>query len=123
MNPAPDPRKADGRLGEDLAAKFFEAKGFRVLDRNWTHRLGEIDLILERAGEVRFIEVKYRHTLMFGHPEEAITGKKLRHLERAIFCWLEEQENPPKTYQADALAITALPGREIEYFWIEDLFQ
>lgn len=123
MNPAPDSRKADGRLGEDLAVRFFESKGFRVLERNWLHRLGEIDLIVERGGEVRFVEVKYRHTLMFGYPEEAITGAKLRHLERAIFCWLEAQAKPPKSYQADALAITALPGKELEYFWIEDLFQ
>ncbi len=123
MSLIPDQRKIDGRFGEDLAAAFFEAKGFKVLERNWTHRLGEIDLIIERAGEVRFIEVKYRNTLMFGYPEEAITGKKLRHLERAILCWLEKQRNPPKTYQADALAITALPGVELEYFWIENLFQ
>lgn len=116
-------RQHDGQRGEDLAAAFFISKGFRILDRNWRHRLGEIDLIVERDGEVRFIEVKFRNTLMFGHPEEAITGHKLRHLERAIFCWLEEQPVPPKAYQADALAITALPGKEIEYFWIENLFQ
>lgn len=115
--------KADGRLGEDLAADFFIAKGFRVVDRNWTHRLGEIDLIIEREGEVRFVEVKYRNTLMFGYPEEAITGKKLRHLERAIICWLEDQSAPPKRYQADALAITALAGQPTEYYWIEDLYR
>lgn len=116
-------RKADGRYGEDLAEAFFLSKGFHVLDRNWTHRLGEIDLIVEKGGEVRFIEVKYRNTLMFGYPEEAITGKKLRHLERAIICWLEEQSKPPERYQADALAITALSGKPIEYHWVEDLYR
>lgn len=77
---------------------------------------------MEREGEVRFIEVKFRRTRMFGHPEEAITGAKLRHLERAIFCWLEQRHTAPRVYQADALAITALPGQEIEYWWIENLF-
>lgn len=117
-----DARKADGRYGEDLAAAFFVSKGFRIVDRNWNHRLGELDLIVERNGQVRFVEVKYRHTLMFGNPEEAITGKKLRHMERAIQCWLEQQTSPPMDYQADALAITALPGQKVEYWWVENLF-
>ena len=117
-----DPRKEEGRRGEDLAAAFFIARGFTVLARNWNHRLGEIDLILSKDGEVRFVEVKYRHTLAYGRPEEAITGAKLRHLERAILLWLEAQKTPPSRYQADALAITALPGRDPEYHWIENVF-
>lgn len=116
-------RQADGRLGEALAAAFLEARGFRVLARNWSHRLGEIDLIVSREGEVRFIEVKYRTTREFGHPEESVTGKKLRHLARAIECWLGERPDPPERYQADVIAITALPGRDIEYYWIENIYQ
>ncbi|KAA0206118.1 YraN family protein [Candidatus Uhrbacteria bacterium] len=115
-------RKADGRLGEDLAASFLVERGFRIVARNWTHRLGEIDLIAERGGDIRFVEVKYRNTLMFGHPEEAVTGKKLRHLARAIECWLEEQAAPPARYQADVLAITALSGRPVEYHWVENVY-
>ncbi|MEI7512138.1 MAG: YraN family protein [Candidatus Uhrbacteria bacterium] len=117
-----DYRKADGKIGEDLAAAFLIGKGFRVIDRNWLHRLGEIDLIVERDGEIRFVEVKYRNTLEYGRPEEAITGKKLRHLERAIILWLEGQRKQPARYQADAVAITALSGREPEYYWIENIF-
>lgn len=117
-----DYRKIDGKLGEDLAAAYLEARGFRIIDRNWTHKLGEIDLIVERDGETRFVEVKYRNTLEFGHPEEAITGKKLRHLERAIMLWMEAQKEPPKHFQADAIAITALPGKEPEYHWVQNIF-
>ncbi len=117
-----DARRADGRLGEDLAASFFVERGFRIVARNWTHRLGEIDLIVERDGEYRFVEVKYRNTLMFGHPEGAVTGKKLRHLARAIECWIGEQARPPERYQADVIAITALPGCEIEYHWVENVY-
>jgi putative endonuclease len=117
-----DIRKVDGRRGEDLAAAFFSKKGFAVIERNWNHRLGEIDLIIEKDSEVRFIEVKLRNTLFYGHPEQAITGQKLRHLERAILLWLETQKSPPKRYQADALAITDIPGRDIEYYWIENIF-
>ncbi|HVM90779.1 MAG TPA: YraN family protein [Verrucomicrobiae bacterium] len=117
-----DARKEDGRRGEDLAAAFFIAKGFEIVGRNWNHRLGEIDLIISRAGEIRFVEVKYRRSLTYGRPEESITGAKLRHLERAILLWLETQKPVPKRYQADALAITELPGSPIEYTWIEQIF-
>lgn len=116
-------RRADGRRGEALAEAFLTERGFRVCARNWNHRLGEIDLIVERAGEVRFVEVKYRRTTAFGYPEEAVTGKKLRHLARAIECWLEEQGRPPERYQADVIAITDLPDRPIEYHWVENIYQ
>ncbi|MEK7473196.1 MAG: YraN family protein [Patescibacteria group bacterium] len=116
-------RKADGQRGEALAEAFLAERGFLVVARNWTHRLGEIDLIVERDGEIRFIEVKYRNTLMFGYPEEAVTGKKLRHLSRAIECWLEEQVRPPMRYQVDVVAITAVAGQPVDYHWVEDVYQ
>ncbi len=116
-------RKADGQLGERLAAEFLQERGFQVLDRNWSHRLGEIDLIVQRGDEVRFVEVKYRNTVFFGYPEEAVTGKKLRHLARTIECWLEEQTHPPTKYQVDVIAITAVAGKPMEYHWVEDVHQ
>lgn len=117
-----DERKMRGARGEEIAAAFLEARGFRVIAKNWMHRLGEIDLIVERNGEVRFIEVKLRYTRTFGYPEASITGAKLRHLARAIECWLQVQARPPKRYQADAVAITLIPGQKSEIHWIEAIF-
>lgn len=117
----PDARKLFGYSGEDMAARYLEARGFRILDRNWSHRLGEIDLIVQRNDEVRFVEVKMRRTKAYGFPEASITGKKLRHLGRVIECWLEARSVPPKRYQADAIAITWLPYAEPEFCWIEGI--
>lgn len=47
-----------GALGEEIAARFLERKGFRVAERNYRKPWGEIDIIAEKAGIVRFIEVK-----------------------------------------------------------------
>ena len=50
-----------GKLGEDMAAKYLEDKGWRVLERNFRHRVGEIDIVAEDPrGELVFVEVKTR---------------------------------------------------------------
>ncbi len=115
----PDERKLFGYSGEAMAAQFLAARGFRILDRNWNHRLGEIDLIAERQGRIRFVEVKLRRSLACGYPETSITGKKLRHLARVIECWLETQHPRPREYQVDAISITWLPCSKPEFCWIE----
>lgn len=117
-----DPRRRFGNRGEDLAAVFLMSRGFKILQRNWSCRLGEIDLIAEKNGVVHFVEVKTRRSKTYGHPEEAITRGKLRHFERAIECYLAGLRVPLTSYQADALAILALPGTPAEYHYIENVF-
>jgi putative endonuclease len=116
-----DARQIFGRRGEEIAAAFLLAKGFRVIGRNWRCRGGEIDLIVERRGEIRFIEVKLRRTKEFGHPEESITPTKIRHLSIAIEMWLRTRPQPPKQYQADAIAILLEPGTSPDIRWIENI--
>lgn len=114
-----DYRKIRGLGGESIALFYLEERGFRLIERNWNCRLGEIDLIVERSGETRFIEVKLRRTMEFGYPESSITRTKLRHLSRAIECWLNAQLNPPSRYQVDAIAIYCPVGMDPEIKWIE----
>lgn len=117
----PHERRLFGDRGEDLALAYFEAQGFRLLDRNWSCRLGEIDLILEKNGIVHFVEVKTRRSLEYGYPEESINRKKLRHLARTIEIYLNKSRVPPSKYQVNALAITILPGLQPEYHYIEHI--
>lgn len=116
-----DSRKISGQSGEELAAVFLATKGFRLIKKNWSCRLGEIDLIMERDGEVRFIEVKLRYSLTYGYPEESITPTKLRHLSHAIELWLNTQPSPPTNYQADAVAILIRDHQDPEIEWIEGI--
>lgn len=119
MNPVTDPRRRFGNRGEDLAAVFFLKRGFRVVERNWSCRLGEIDLVVEKDGIYHFVEVKTRRSLAYGYPEEAIHGKKLRHLARAIEAYLASSPAHVQQYQADALAILVPPGQEPAYHFVE----
>ncbi len=112
-------RRLFGNAGEDLAVAYFEHHGFRVVERNWLCRLGEIDVIIEKNGCTHFVEVKTRRSREFGYPEESITGKKLRHLARTIEVYLTRTQRSSTRYQVDALAITVLPGVPIEYWYVE----
>jgi len=96
-------------------------KGFHLVEKNWRCRSGEIDLIMERNGITHFIEVKTRAGTTFGYPEESITPTKLRKLARTIEMYLNYAQHPPKSYQADALAITILPNTEPEYHYVEHI--
>jgi len=118
---AADPRRRFGDRGESNAAAFFIARGFTVVARNWSCRMGEIDLVIERDGVTHFVEVKTRRSLKYGYPEESITKTKLRHLRAAIELYLRACPKPPRNYQLDALAIIAEPGKPAEYSWIEGI--
>lgn len=59
-----------GRIGENLAAEFFENKGFEVAARNYRHKKAEIDLIVKKDNWLLFIEVKTRTSAAYGFPEQ-----------------------------------------------------
>ncbi len=80
-NPAPkDGRKKLGEWGESVAAHHLEAKGYKIVARNWRCRQGEIDLVAEVGEELVFVEVKTRRGRAMGLPEEALTPHKSRKL-------------------------------------------
>jgi putative endonuclease len=116
-----DPRRRFGNRGEDLAAVFLMARGFKILTRNWSCRLGEIDVVAEKDNVVHFVEVKTRRSTTFGNPEDAITRKKLLHLQRTVQTYLLQAKVPPRNYQIDALAILTLPGAKPDYYFIENI--
>ena len=73
-------RQRLGMEGEVLAATGLERLGYRILQRRYRSRFGEIDLIAEDAGTVVFIEVKTKTDSRFGDPAEMVTAQKQRRL-------------------------------------------
>ncbi|HXK35402.1 MAG TPA: YraN family protein [Candidatus Paceibacterota bacterium] len=47
-----------GEIGEDLACRFLMKNGFSILERNYTKKWGEIDVVAKKGGVLHFIEVK-----------------------------------------------------------------
>ncbi len=96
-------RKKCGRVGEEIAQRFLEARGYRVVEVNWHSRFGEIDIIAVKEGVMHFCEVKSRTSVAFGTPEEAVNRKKLHKIQKTIQCYLQEHGFTP--WQIDIFAI------------------
>lgn len=76
-----------GQSGEEMATQMLEAKGYRILERNYRCRFGEVDIIAEAEGILVFVEVKARSSTGFGRPAEAVTKQKLWRMERSAKCY------------------------------------
>ena len=85
-----DARRRLGTFGEDAAARWYEARGFEIVDRNWRVREGEIDLVVRTGRTIVFCEVKTRSSDRFGSPVEAVTITKQRRLRTLAAKWLAE---------------------------------
>lgn len=110
-----------GKEGEEMAAKWLAQNGYELLHRNWRHSHHEIDIIAAKGKFLHFVEVKARKASPFGHPEDSVTKKKFRHLQKAADEYLHL--NPGhKWIQYDILSITLQKDGEAEYFLIEDVF-
>jgi putative endonuclease len=110
-----------GKEGEELAAQWLITKGYTILHRNWRHSYHEIDIIATSGKFLHFIEVKARKSSTIGHPEDSVTKKKFKSLQKAANEYLFL--NPGnKWIQYDILSITFQKNGEAEYFLIEDVF-
>ncbi|MFD2229275.1 YraN family protein [Alkalimarinus sediminis] len=61
---------------EELAYRYLQRKGLSLLEKNFHHRQGEIDLIMRQGETLVFIEVRYRKASAYGSAEESITYRK-----------------------------------------------
>jgi len=71
-----------GKSGEEEAINFLKRNKYKILNRNFKTKFGEIDIIAKKNGEIVFIEVKTRNTTLFGYPEEAIDKRKINHIQK-----------------------------------------
>ncbi len=96
-----------GQLGEDIAIKYLEKHGYKILDRNYRKPWGEIDIIAQQGQELVFIEVKTQNQKFEWRPEENITFHKKHQLSRIVTTYLKANKIPEdQNWRVDVLAIT-----------------
>jgi putative endonuclease len=86
--PVTGDRKELGMRGEDEATRLLKNKGYKILDRNYRCRFGEIDIVAREGDTIAFVEVKTRGSEDFGSPKEALDTRKRRHITRASMDYL-----------------------------------
>jgi Holliday junction resolvase-like predicted endonuclease len=107
-----------GEIGENVAVKFLMKHNFSILDRNYTKKWGEIDIVAEKAGKIYFVEVKSVSCLPAkalatageiddeSRPEDNMHPWKLKRLGRAIQTYLLSRKIPKeKEWQVDLLVV------------------
>jgi putative endonuclease len=106
---ATQPKKAArqglGRTGERLAAETLIEQGYRILERNFRCRHGEIDLVAEDQHDLVFVEVKTRRGNIFGRPEEAVTLHKQRKLVDVATYYLDLHACSERPWRIDVVAV------------------
>lgn len=105
-----------GNHGEDLACKFLEKNGYKIIERNKSFsKFCEIDIIAQIKNTLVFVEVKTKKTNSFGSPLEAITKTKYSHIRQGALTYLGENSKKFSNFRIDAIGITLEPKVEIKH--------
>jgi putative endonuclease len=104
-----------GEIGENIAVKFLVKHGFTILDRNYTKKWGEIDIVGEKSGRLHFVEVKSvsrpdlavisRETLDQYKPEDNMHPWKLKRISRALQTYLLSKKLDEREWQVDLIIV------------------
>lgn len=101
-----------GNLAEDFAVKLLESRGYKIKDRNFRSRFGEIDIVALDGSTLVFVEVKARWSLKFGAPEEAVTKYKLFKIKKTGEYYSLLHPDLPKKLRIDVVALE-IEGRAV----------
>jgi len=111
-----------GARGETEGARHLESLGFRILERRFRTRAGEIDLVAEDGDTLVFVEVKSRSALGFGSPAEAVDARKQARLRRTAEIYLMEHGARDRHCRFDVLEVLRSSGGRLRYALIRDAF-
>ena len=104
-------KRAKGTEMEELAARYLVREGAELLERQYRSRFGEIDLILREGEELVFCEVKYRTSLAYGTPAEAVDTRKRMRLRLTAEAYCQERNVSDRPMRFDVVEILQMNGR------------
>ena len=117
--------KKRGNLGEKCAAAYLAAHGYKILETNYSCRMGEIDIIASKGDIVSFVEVKLRKNDSFAAAREFVTPAKQRRIITTAGLWLSENgcELQPRFDVIEIYAPTGIGVLKVKINHIEDAFR
>lgn len=96
-----------GVAGEQKAVEYLQKNGYKILERNFTTKLGEIDIIASKQNTIIFVEVKQRESLKYGYPREAITNYKAQKIRKVAQLYLKIHKLMCEKVRFDCVEILA----------------
>ncbi len=103
-----------GRRGEEAAFQFLKRKGYRIIQKNYVCKMGEMDIIAKEKDTLVFIEVKTRTSSLFGPPQLAVNFSKQRQLSKVALNYLKEKRLGDVKARFDVVAILLDQKEEVE---------
>lgn len=96
-----------GNQGEEIATAFLTARGYRIMERNFRCKGGEVDIVARdpKDKSLVFVEVKTRRDLSYGVPQLAVTPFKQRQISKAALTWLSAKRLHDQNARFDVIAI------------------
>ncbi|MCX5705264.1 MAG: YraN family protein [Candidatus Omnitrophica bacterium] len=94
-----------GLVGEEAAVAFLKEKGYRILERNFKCRLGEVDIVARDNETYCFVEVKTRSSEDFGLPQEAVSRQKQAQISKAALHYLKTKKLFEKSARFDVVSV------------------
>lgn len=99
------PNLQTGNYGETLACDFLKKQGYKVLERNYRIRGGEIDIVCRDGEYLVMVEVKTRYSHDYGLPSESITPFKIKALLKTALFYIQKINWGDKGYRIDLVTV------------------
>ena len=106
-------RIALGKIGEDLACRELERRGYAILARRYRRRGGELDIVARDGPTIVFVEVKTRDGRLFGDAAEAVTPMKRRRITQLALEYLMRHRLSNCPSRFDVVSIQLEAGRPV----------
>jgi len=98
-------RKELGRYAEAMAVKYLRRKGLKIIEQNFSCKLGELDIIARNGTEIVFIEVRSASTPLFHDPAMSITHSKIRRIRYLACIWLNNHKQQETRLRFDVVLV------------------
>jgi len=112
-----------GKKGEDIAADYLRKQGYHILERNFSCKLGEIDIIAIDTitkNELVFIEVKSRKQSLYGKPAEAVNFRKTKHIYKVAEFFLMIHNLESSFIRFDVIEVLEKRSQKIQIHHIKN---
>ncbi len=115
-------RIKSGKSGEKLAVSCLRGEGYKIIERNYRTKLGEIDIIADCKGCTCFVEVRAKNSPAFGLPEETILKKKQRQISKAALAYIKKFKLEDKSCRFDVVCIEGVDSLRPQVRLIKNAF-
>ena len=100
--------RRQGNKAEDQSAQYLKEKGYKILARNFSCKMGEVDIIAQdKQDTIIFVEVKQRKTNLFGGGLAAVNKAKQKRITLTAAAYIKKTKMPYTALRFDIITVTA----------------